>query len=80
MKTEENVRPGAYFRRALTLAQPEWPLLFWAFSSLIAYSAANLLLPKFQGEILDHTYNGSYKAFHHKVLCRQKFSAYCPSA
>jgi hypothetical protein len=52
-RTEDAISSAAYLRRALGLAASDSPLLFWAFALLLAFAAANLALPDYQGKIID---------------------------
>ncbi|KAK3232680.1 hypothetical protein CYMTET_56981 [Cymbomonas tetramitiformis] len=53
MRQEKDTPPTEYFLRALRLARPELPLFTMAFVCLGINSGANLLLPKYQGSIMD---------------------------
>ena len=63
MREERDVPPYEYFLRALRLVAPEWPLFVVGFACLICTSAAQLLLPSYQGKVIDHVVHGDQANF-----------------
>ena len=53
VRVETALSTSAYFRRSVQLAQRELPLLLLSFVLLAASSVSRLLLPHFQGHIID---------------------------
>jgi ABC-type bacteriocin/lantibiotic exporter with double-glycine peptidase domain len=53
VKLEKTISTSAYFRRSLTLCRSEIPLLLLSFFLLSLSSLTTLLLPDFQGKIID---------------------------
>eukprot|EP00980_Cylindrotheca_fusiformis_P015134 scaffold4180_cov99-Cylindrotheca_fusiformis.AAC.15 len=53
VRVEENISTMGYFRRSLQMAKSELPLLIVSFGLLALSSVSKLLLPHFQGHIID---------------------------
>jgi ABC-type multidrug transport system fused ATPase/permease subunit len=53
VRSEASLDNASYFRRALSVARPELPLLAVSFVLLATSSVSRLLLPHFQGRIID---------------------------
>jgi len=53
VRVEASLDNKSYFRRSLQVAKPELPLLSISFALLAASSISRLLLPHFQGHIID---------------------------
>jgi ABC-type multidrug transport system fused ATPase/permease subunit len=62
-KDEKEVSSSAYLVRALKLTKPHAPIITLAVVCLLATSAASIILPNFQGEILDAVIAGDHSAF-----------------
>ncbi|KAL3686419.1 hypothetical protein R1sor_008993 [Riccia sorocarpa] len=63
LKEEGDVDQNRFLVRAISLAREELYLISCAFSCLAVSSASGLLLPKFQGSILDHAINNDKPKF-----------------
>jgi len=53
VRVEASLDNSSYFRRSLSVARPELPLLLLSFLLLAGSSVSRLLLPHFQGRIID---------------------------
>jgi ABC-type multidrug transport system fused ATPase/permease subunit len=62
-RAEKDISTTQYMRRALAYARPYCSLILLACTCLLATSTANLLLPNFQGRILDDVIRGDYSGF-----------------
>lgn len=62
-KQEPDVTHLMYFRRAATLAWPQWRLFAVAFSCLLVGSIMSNLMPHFQGQILDSIIQADHDGF-----------------
>ncbi|CAM6128591.1 unnamed protein product [Calypogeia fissa] len=63
LKEETEVDQNKFLLRAISLARQEVGLILGAFVCLGVSSASGLLLPRFQGRILDHAINGDREDF-----------------
>ncbi|BFI16174.1 protein MpABC65 [Marchantia polymorpha subsp. ruderalis] len=63
LKEETEVDQNRFLMRAISLAREEVCLIFCAFACLAVSSASGLLLPRFQGRILDHAINNDRPHF-----------------
>lgn len=62
-KDEQEVSSVSYMLRALKLAWPHKWIIFLAFACLLATSAASIVLPNYQGSILDSVIQGDKSRF-----------------
>jgi hypothetical protein len=68
VKQDVEVSNAAFMKRALGLCRPQLGLFIMAFVCLIANTLASLLLPNYQGQILDHVVQQDSSGFKESVL------------
>jgi len=68
MKAEQEMSNTAYLRRAVALVRPHLFLFMMALGCLALNSVANLLLPNFQGTILDKVIERNHDEFKTNIL------------
>ncbi|KAL2630546.1 hypothetical protein R1flu_015232 [Riccia fluitans] len=67
LKEEGDVDQNRFLMRAISLAREELCLILCAFFCLAVSSASGLLLPRFQGSILDHAINNDKPKFKSEI-------------
>lgn len=67
VKDEDEISSRQFLLRALSLLKPHWILVTAALTCLLSASAANLLLPRYQGSTLDYVNDGDKTAFFDNV-------------
>jgi len=63
LKGEVELDSKTYMKRALAMARPQFTLIAGACICLVATSVANILLPNYQGRILDSVINSDRSSF-----------------
>jgi ABC-type multidrug transport system fused ATPase/permease subunit len=74
VREEQDVDQTSYLMRAVSLARNESLLLACAFFCLMVSSVSSLILPNYQGRILDHVIQGAVAMFKRDVLLLIVFS------
>jgi ATP-binding cassette subfamily B protein len=65
---EEKSSTDTYFRRAVMLVLPHWPVLVAAMLCLLVSVATQVLLPSYQGKILDAVIQRNEDLFHRLIV------------
>jgi hypothetical protein len=74
IREEQDVDQTSYLMRAVSLARNESLLLACAFFCLMVSSVSSLILPNYQGRILDHVIQGAVALFKRDVILLIVFS------
>ncbi|KAH9570634.1 hypothetical protein CY35_02G050600 [Sphagnum magellanicum] len=74
VREEQEVDQTSYLMRAVSLARNECLLLSCAFFCLMVSSVSSLILPNYQGRILDHVIQGAVALFRRDVILLIVFS------
>jgi ABC-type multidrug transport system fused ATPase/permease subunit len=74
VREEQDVDQTSYLMRAVSLARNESLLLACAFFCLMVSSVSSLILPNYQGRILDHVIQGAVALFKRDVILLIVFS------
>jgi hypothetical protein len=74
VREEQEVDQTSYLMRAVSLARNEYLLLSCAFFCLMVSSVSSLILPNYQGRILDHVIQGAVALFRRDVILLIVFS------